>query len=35
MREKINSSFLAENHFVNPNDINLLEFNGSVVEGSS
>jgi hypothetical protein len=35
IREKINSNFLAENHFVNPENVNLLEFSGSVVEGSN
>ncbi len=35
IREKVNSNFLAENHFVDPDNVNLLEFNGSVVEGSN
>ena len=35
IREKINSNFLAENHFVNPDNVNLLEFNGNVIEGSN
>ena len=35
IREKVNSNFLAENHFVNPGNVNLLEFNGSVIEGSN
>ena len=35
IREKINSNFLAENHFVNPDNVNLLEFNGNVIEGQT
>jgi len=35
MREKVNVNFLAENHFVNPDNINLLEGNGTVVDGSN
>ncbi|MBK8884294.1 MAG: CotH kinase family protein [Bacteroidales bacterium] len=34
IREKVNSDYLAENHFVNPANVNLLEFSGSPVEGS-
>jgi hypothetical protein len=35
IREKINSDFLAENHFVNADNVNLLVSNASVVEGSN
>jgi hypothetical protein len=35
LREKINSDFLAENNFVNPEKVNLLVSNASVVEGSN
>ena len=35
IREKINSNYINENHFANPSDINLLEFNGNVIEGSN
>jgi len=35
IREKVNSNYLAENHFVNPDNVNILEFNGSVVEGNN
>jgi hypothetical protein len=35
IREKVNTNFLAENHFVNPDNVNLLEFDGSIVEGSN
>jgi hypothetical protein len=35
MREKVNSNFLAENHYINPDNVNILEFNGSIVEGSN
>ncbi len=35
IREKINSNYLAENYSVDPANVNILEFNGSVVEGSS
>ena len=35
IREKINSNFLAENHFINPDKVNLLEFNGNVIEGDN
>ena len=35
IREKVNSNYLAENHFVNPDKVNLLEFNGSIVEGDN
>ncbi len=35
LREKINSHYLAENHFVNPDNVNLLELNATVVEGSN
>ncbi len=35
IREKVNENFIAENHFVNPDNVNLLEFNGDVIEGSN
>ena len=35
IREKVNSNYLAENHFVNPDNVNLLEFNGSILEGTN
>jgi hypothetical protein len=35
LREKVNSNFLAENHFINPDKVNILEGAGSVVEGSN
>jgi hypothetical protein len=35
IREKANTNFIAENHFVNPDNVNLLESNSSVVEGSN
>jgi hypothetical protein len=35
IREKVNTNYLAENHFVNPDKVNMLEFNGSIVDGSN
>lgn len=35
LREKINADFLAENHFVNPDNVNLLVSNAAIVEGSN
>jgi hypothetical protein len=35
IREKVNSNYLAENHFVDPDNVNLLEFNGSILEGTN
>jgi hypothetical protein len=35
IREKVNSDYLAENHFVNPDNVNLLVSNASIVEGSN
>jgi hypothetical protein len=35
IREKINSNYLAENHFVNPDNVNLLVSGGSILEGSN
>jgi hypothetical protein len=35
LREKINPSYLAENHFVDPDDVNLLEKNAAVIDGSN
>jgi hypothetical protein len=35
IREKINSNYLAENHMVNPDNVNLLVSNSSIVEGSN
>jgi hypothetical protein len=35
LREKVNPNYLAENHFVNPDNVNILEFNGSIIEGTN
>jgi len=35
IREKVNTSYLAENHFVDPDKVNLLEFNGNIIDGSN
>ena len=35
IREKVNTNYLAENHFVNPLEVNLLEFNGNIIDGSN
>ena len=35
LREKINPDFLAENHFVDPENVNLLVSNATVVDGSN
>jgi hypothetical protein len=35
IREKINTNYIAENHFVNPDNVNLLESNNYIVEGSN
>jgi hypothetical protein len=35
IREKVNPDYLAENHFVNPDNVNILEFNGSILDGSN
>jgi hypothetical protein len=35
IREKVNTNYLAENHFVNPDKVNLLEFNASIIDGSN
>jgi hypothetical protein len=35
MREKVNSNYLAENHFINPEKVNLLEGDGAVIEGAN
>ncbi|MCP4709411.1 MAG: hypothetical protein GY869_12360 [Planctomycetes bacterium] len=35
IREKINEHFIASNHGVDPGDIDLLEFNGSVILGDN
>jgi hypothetical protein len=35
LREKINPNFIAENHFVNPDDVNLLENNSNVIDGTN
>jgi hypothetical protein len=35
IREKINEHFLAENHHVNPDSVNLLEFGGDVILGTN
>jgi hypothetical protein len=34
IREKISTNFIAENHYVNPDNVNLLENNGNTIEGS-
>ncbi len=33
IREKVNTNYLAENHFVDPLDVNLLEDNAEIVDG--
>jgi hypothetical protein len=35
IREKVNTNFIAENHYVNPDNVNLLENNGNIIEGSN
>jgi hypothetical protein len=35
LREKINPNYLAENHFVNPDSVNLLESTGIIIDGSN
>jgi hypothetical protein len=35
MREKINKDYLADNHGVDPDSVDLLEYNGLVMEGSN
>ena len=35
IREKVNTNFLAENHFVNPDNVNLLENNSDILDGSN
>lgn len=35
IREKINPDYLYENHFVNPDNVNLLVLNASIIEGSN
>jgi hypothetical protein len=35
LREKINEHFVADNHNYDPDDINLLEFNGNAIEGTN
>lgn len=35
MREKVNEHFLASHHGINPDDINLLEFDGQVIHGNN
>lgn len=35
IREKINTNYLAGNHFVDPDDINLLEDNAVIVDGNN
>ncbi len=35
IREKVNPNYLAENHFVDPDNVNLLENNASVIDGSN
>jgi hypothetical protein len=35
IREKVNTNYLAENHFVNPDNVNMLEFNGSIIDGTN
>jgi hypothetical protein len=35
LREKVNTNYIAENHDVNPDDVNLLESNASVIDGTN
>lgn len=35
IREKINNNYVAGNHFVDPDNVNLLENNGSVIDGTN
>jgi hypothetical protein len=35
MREKINTNYIAENHFVDPENVNLLEYDGAVIDGTN
>jgi hypothetical protein len=35
IREKVNSNFISENHNVNPDNVNLLENNASIIEGTN
>jgi hypothetical protein len=35
IREKINANYLAENQPVNPDNVNLLEWNASIIQGSN
>jgi hypothetical protein len=35
LREKVNTNFIAENHFVDPDDVNLLENNASIIDGTN
>ncbi|MFH0867116.1 MAG: CotH kinase family protein [Bacteroidota bacterium] len=35
MREKINKDYLADNHGVNPDSVDLLQYNGLVMEGTN
>ena len=35
IREKVNTNYIAENHFVDPDRVNLLEFNGSIIDGTN
>lgn len=35
IREKINEHFIAENHGVNPDSVNLLEFQSSIIDGTN
>jgi len=35
MREKINPNFIAENHLINPDSINLLESAGTILDGTN
>lgn len=35
IREKINSNYLSENHNVNPDNVNLLENDASIIEGTN
>ena len=35
MREKVNSNFLAENKYVNPDNVSILEYSGDALEGTS
>ncbi len=35
LREKVSTNYIAENHYVNPDDVNLLESNASIIDGTN